>query len=61
MAAFTDGDITETETPLFWAITDGASVLLETGPVANPQLMTQNGPFNSGVIDSVYPNAVQGP
>lgn len=49
--AITDGSVTETATAGFWALTDGASLLIATGPLSATQAMTDLNTFSLDAIE----------
>ena len=48
--AITDGTVTETATAGFWALTDGSSLLVATGPLTATQAMTDGNTFSLDAI-----------
>ena len=48
--AITDGTVTETGTASHWALTDGASILLATGPLSANQAVTDTNTFTLDAI-----------
>ncbi len=48
--AITDGTVTETATAGFWALTDGSSLLLATGPLTATQAVTDGNTFSLDAI-----------
>lgn len=55
--AITDGTVTETGTATHWALTDGSSVLLATGPLSSPQSVTDTNTFTLDAIDIIIRDA----
>lgn len=49
--AITAGNVTGTGTAAFWALTDGSSVLLATGPLSATQGVTSGNTFTLDAID----------
>ena len=49
--AITDGSVTETGTAGFWALTDGTSLLLSTGPLTSSQSVTDLNTFSLDAIE----------
>ena len=49
--AITDGSVTGTNTATHWALTDGSSVLLATGPLTSSQAVTSGNTFSLDAID----------
>ena len=49
--AITDGTVTETATAGFWALTDGTSLLLATGPLTSSQAVTDGNTFSLDAIE----------
>ncbi len=56
--AITDGTVTETATAGFWALTDGTSLLLATGPLTATQAMTDLNTFSLDAIILAIRDAV---
>ena len=48
--AITDGAVTNSGTANFWALTDGASVLIATGAITTPQAVTATNTFTLDAI-----------
>lgn len=48
--AITDGSVTATETAGWWALTDGASILLATGALSATQAVTSGNTFSLDAI-----------
>lgn len=48
--AITDGSVTGTGTATHWALTDGSSILLATGPLSSSQAVTSGNTFALGAI-----------
>ncbi len=48
--AITDGTVTETGTAGFWALTDGSSLLIATGPLTSTQGVTDGNTFSLDAI-----------
>ncbi|HEX3809624.1 MAG TPA: hypothetical protein VHW02_07955 [Rhizomicrobium sp.] len=57
VAAITDGTVTATDTAAYWAITDGSSVLVATGPLASSQDVTSGNTFTLAAFDITFPAA----
>ena len=55
--AITDGSVTETETAGFWALTDGTSLLLATGPLTSTQAVTDGNTFSLDAIELRFRDA----
>ena len=49
--AITDGSVTGTDTATHWALTDGSSILVATGPLSSSQAVTSGNTFTLGAID----------
>jgi len=49
--AITDGTVTETATAGFWALTDGATLLVATGPLTATQAMTDGNTFSLDAVE----------
>lgn len=50
LAAITDGSVTGTATATHWAITDGAAVVLASGPLSSSQAVTTGNTFTLDAI-----------
>lgn len=50
VSAISDGEVTATGTAAFWAVTDGTSVLVATGPLDASQAVTEGNPFTLSAI-----------
>ena len=48
--AITDGTVTETATATHWALTDGTSLLIATGPLSSSQAVTDGNTFTLDAI-----------
>lgn len=48
--AITDGTVTATATVTHWALTDGSSVLIATGPLSSSQAVTSGNTFTLDAI-----------
>lgn len=55
--AITDGSVTGTGTATHWALTDGASILLATGPLNASQAVTSGNTFTLDSIDIIIRDA----
>ena len=55
--AITDGSVTETGTAGFWALTDGSSLLLATGPLTGTQSVTDGNTFSLDAIELRFRDA----
>ena len=55
--AITDGSVTETGTAGFWALTDGTSLLLATGPLTSSQSVTDGNTFSLDAIEIRFRDA----
>ncbi len=55
--AITDGTVTETATSGFWALTDGSSLLLATGPLTSSQAVTDGNTFSLDAIEIRFRDA----
>lgn len=55
--AITDGNVTGTGTAAFWALTDGASVLIAAGPLSASQGVTSGNTFTLDAIDIIIRDA----
>ncbi len=55
--AITDGSVTETATAGFWALTDGTSLLLATGPLTATQALTDGNTFSLDAIILAFRDA----
>ena len=55
--AITDGSVTETATAGFWALTDGTSLLLATGPLTSTQAVTDGNTFSLDAIELRFRDA----
>jgi hypothetical protein len=53
--AIANGVVTETNTATHWAITDGASILVATGPLAAGQVVTDGNTFTLATFDIGIP------
>jgi len=49
--AITDGSVTDTQTAGWWALTDGAAVLIAAGPLTGTQLVTNGNSFTLDAIN----------
>ena len=49
--AITDGSVTGSGTATHWALTDGTSILVATGPLSASQAVTATNTFTLGAID----------
>jgi len=49
--AITDGSVTATQTAGWWALTDGASILVAAGALSATQAVTSGNTFTLGAID----------
>ena len=49
--AITDGSVTGTGTATHWALTDGSSILVATGPLSSSQAVTSGNTFTLDAID----------
>lgn len=49
--AITTGSVTATGTAAYWALTDGASILVATGPLTATQAVTNGNNFSLGSFD----------
>lgn len=49
--AITDGSVTGSGTATHWALTDGTSILVATGPLSASQAVTSGNTFTLGAID----------
>jgi type V secretory pathway adhesin AidA len=56
--AITDGAVSATQTAGFWALTDGASVLVATGALASSQAVTSGNTFTLDAISIALRGAV---
>ena len=56
--AITTGSVTETETAGFWALTDGSSLLLATGPLTATQAVTDLNTFSLDAIELRFRDAI---
>ena len=57
VSAITDGTVTATGTPNFYAITDTVnSRLLATGAISNPQVVTNGNSFTTAAVDIGFPD-----
>jgi hypothetical protein len=58
VAAFTDGEVTGTETATYWALTDTVnSRLLASGPLDDPQVVTDGNVFSLAAFNVGIPDA----
>jgi hypothetical protein len=55
--AITDGTVTNTGTATHWALTDGASILVATGPLSASQGVTAGNTFTLDAIDIIIRDA----
>ena len=51
--AVTGAAVTSTGTATHWALTNGASVLIATGPITEGQLVTSGNTFNTAALDAI--------
>ena len=52
--AITDGSVTDTQTAAWWALTDGSSILLATGPLSSNQAVTNGNTFTLDAISITF-------
>jgi hypothetical protein len=57
VSAITDGSVTDTQTAGWWALTDGATLLLATGPLTATQAVTSGNTFTLDAISITYRDA----
>jgi len=55
--AITDGTVSATETAGWWALSDGSSVLLATGPLSSTQAVTSGNTFTLDAISITFRDA----
>ena len=55
--AITDGSVTTNGTANFWALTDGTSVLIATGAITTPQVVTSGNTFTLDAISITISDA----
>lgn len=55
--AITDGSVTGTATATHWALTDGTSILLATGPLTASQAVTSGNTFTLDAINIIIRDA----
>ena len=55
--AITDGSVTFTDTAGFWALTDGTSLLLATGPLSGTQAVTSGNTFSLDAVELRFRDA----
>mgnify|MGYP000218133893 CR=1 FL=1 len=52
--AITAGSVTDTQTAAWWALSDGASVLIATGPLSASQAVTNGNTFTLDAISITF-------
>ncbi len=55
--AITDGSVTTTATATHWALTDGSSILVATGPLSSSQAVTSGNTFTLDAISITHRDA----